>query len=1721
MDSPESRSELVLELAEEFLSRCRMGQRPSLKEYMDRHPELAAEIRQVFPAMAMLENIAIADDSLDEGASKPVVTTVKQMGDFRIIREIGHGGMGVVYEAEQVSLGRHVALKLLPSHALHDEKQKRRFAREAKAAAKLHHTNIVPVFGVGEHDGVPFYVMQFIQGLGLDAVLGELNRLQADGSASPTRPANATEVQMPHRDVSAADVARSLMTGSFAATEDLASDGSPSPTPNLEATLAHVGGQMPLTNGSPFTESSSARLADSFDISSSAISLAASSGAGRRATLKKLTYWQSVANIGRQAAEAIEYAHKQGILHRDVKPSNLLLDLRGTVWVTDFGLAKVTGPEAEDLTHTGDLLGTLRYMPPETFEGKSDARSDVYSLGLTLYELIAMRPAFSERDRNQLIKQVTTGEPAPLDKVRKGVPRDLVTIVQKAIEREPAQRYSTSEELAADLQRFLDDEPIQARRQTQLERCVRWARHHPGIAALAGVLAAVLVVVTVASLATAGYLNRLRLKEALAAKNAREARGDALHARNTSALQAAGLLFDRAMEDAHAGEPARALHLFVRALQTLPSGDPQTAPLERAIRRNLTAWAETTPALEQIWPGVVSGPMSVLSPDGALAALAINNTEVQIFRTIDGRPTRPPIKFADGVGKMLFAADGRSLWVASSKFSSGEVNPETIRRIDVTSGAVLGPDIPTATGPVERMLLTPDGRRLVASVNSLHPRDTGPAANALRERMWRTGSILVWDTSNGRIVRQVVVNSEKWGGILGLSLDGQMVVFWANQIPNPDDDESVRSKKLLQGAEQPFDGLAFRLEGTEPPVRLGRLPWRSKVGHGLVFTHGMQMGLIAQDGLIHRWSMASPGRLDSGVSSSLRAFGLATPDGRAVVSRMDGRVYDIGAWPPRPSGERFAHPAWSVAWGHVEWTPDGRLALSSVADRTQSRLWRMPRSLNRPHLTGAERDRQAVLKAPYELGKIDGEGARAVLYASMFSMEELYPQVVDLTTGLMRQPAGLDGGKVMDVTFTPDGRHFATGDRNGVARVWDSATGRPAGPPLQHTNWVAAVAFSPDGQTLAAGDYGPAGFVRLWDWRTGKETRPPLQHDDIVLGVAISPNGRHLASFKTGDWSKAPKVCLWDLQSGVKTGEVPFPFLPHTRVDYTAFRPDGQVLMARDDDGSLRLIDVPTGRISAERALDGRGVNRFSPDGRVVAAAELRGVRLLDGDTLAPLPNGLLPFPHDRVHDLAFSHDGAFLLTGHQSGSAQLWDVAARKPIGPPAVLIGQIVSVAFAADGKTCCCVASDGMSRRWPVPEPVAEQDLGSLADRVALMTGLRLDDAHGLDFIPPEEWQSLRASLVGAESTALTAPTADADWHEARAADAEQDGDPDGAEWHLSRLAKLRPNDWAIPARRGRVLASAGRLKEADAAYAASRGLVKSPQVLADWLRVAATRDEASERRATAIWALDLAITLTPDDWTLYLLRSQWRDDGRAMADLDEAMRRGADDAVIFQAVNRAAGAGDWKRASAWLNRLASSSSFPFQLRYIQAVANLKAGDSAGYRAVCGDIVKKLQASNARVSPADANNAAMVFALGHNATDDWARPLAWIDEALARLDELANANPAQQESIRQARHQFMNTRGALLVRAGRFKEAAKALRDGMSFVSSGGVFHDWFFLALAEHRLGNANAAKEASTKARAAQVGTAAASIWVKAEVELLAAELDAALPRGQESAGKEK
>lgn len=340
-----------------------------------------------------------------------------KIGDYRILREIGRGGMGIVYEAEQLSLGRRVALKVLPGTSASDRAARERFQREAQATAAMHHTNIVPIFEVGSHEGIFFYAMQLIEGQSLDHLRKDM--------------AQAVE--------------------SYETIAEIIADKS-----NSRLRLLDVGGSSSVLQSSS----------------------------------KNRNRYFSLAQFAYQVADALAYAHRQGVIHRDIKPSNLLLDASGIVWITDFGLAKITNSE---LTHTGDLVGTLRYLSPERFRGDCDERADVYSLGITLYELLTLKPAFQDADRAKLIHSIFHIEPPRPRQIDPRIPRDLETIVLKATEKDASRRYQSAGRFSDDLRRFLDDQPIVARRASLVEQFVLWRRRNRGLANALAVLLLVLV----------------------------------------------------------------------------------------------------------------------------------------------------------------------------------------------------------------------------------------------------------------------------------------------------------------------------------------------------------------------------------------------------------------------------------------------------------------------------------------------------------------------------------------------------------------------------------------------------------------------------------------------------------------------------------------------------------------------------------------------------------------------------------------------------------------------------------------------------------------------------------------------------------------------------------------------------------------------------------------------------------------------------------------------------------------------------------------------------------------------------------------------------------------------------------------------------------------------------------------------------------------------------
>jgi serine/threonine protein kinase/Flp pilus assembly protein TadD len=407
-------------LVDDLARRLQRGEPVDLEAVERDHPEFAGELRSLLPALIALAELSESVGERPSGLAPPLACDGDRpgstLGDFHILREIGRGGMGIVYEAEQISLGRRVALKVLPFAATMDPRHLQRFQNEARAAASLHHEHIVPVYAVGCERAVHFYAMQLIDGRSLAEVI---------------------------------------------AAQDSGNRGH-------EPARAAVGPDTP------------------------AVAPASTLGGPRGgAHFRRSVEW------GLQAAEALEHAHALGIVHRDVKPANLIVDGQGKVWVTDFGLAHCQNQAG--LTMTGDLVGTLRYMAPEQALAQRDLvdhRADVYSLGATLYELLTLQPVFVARDREELLRQVAFEEPRKPRRIVKAIPLDLETIVLKAIAKNPAERYPSAQAMADDLRRYLEDKPIAATRPTFVQHCRRWCRRHQALvwSAVACVMIAVIAV---------------------------------------------------------------------------------------------------------------------------------------------------------------------------------------------------------------------------------------------------------------------------------------------------------------------------------------------------------------------------------------------------------------------------------------------------------------------------------------------------------------------------------------------------------------------------------------------------------------------------------------------------------------------------------------------------------------------------------------------------------------------------------------------------------------------------------------------------------------------------------------------------------------------------------------------------------------------------------------------------------------------------------------------------------------------------------------------------------------------------------------------------------------------------------------------------------------------------------------------------------------------------
>ena len=424
----------LAQIMDDYLVSLEQATPLDLESLIAEHPELADEIRSITASLDLLHDATrqMRPDSQQgdsqRSRSQPLAGK-RRLGDFEIGQEIGRGGMGVVYEARQISLERQVALKVLPFAAMWDQKQIARFRNEALAAAQLHHPNIVPVFAVGQERGVHFYAMQLIEGRSLEQVVQELRRAN-DGAVKPQAAGDT--------------VAKMMLLGQT--------------TVDIHASAG--------------------------DFST-------------RHALDRAGICRAIAKLGQQAADALHHAHEYGVVHRDIKPSNLMVDSEAKLWIADFGLARIQN--SPSITMTGDVVGTLRYMSPEQAAAQHtlvDTRTDIYSLGATLYELLTLQPAFPGEDRHAVLRDIEAKEPTPPRTINPAIPVDLETIVLQAMSKSRDSRYATAEAMAEDLQRFLDGKPTLARRPTLVDRTAKWVRRHRNMVALA---AGFLVILTLGS----------------------------------------------------------------------------------------------------------------------------------------------------------------------------------------------------------------------------------------------------------------------------------------------------------------------------------------------------------------------------------------------------------------------------------------------------------------------------------------------------------------------------------------------------------------------------------------------------------------------------------------------------------------------------------------------------------------------------------------------------------------------------------------------------------------------------------------------------------------------------------------------------------------------------------------------------------------------------------------------------------------------------------------------------------------------------------------------------------------------------------------------------------------------------------------------------------------------------------------------------------------------
>jgi serine/threonine protein kinase/WD40 repeat protein len=1060
------------DIATEFIRLHRSGENVSVADFAARYPDHAARLRRLLPTIACMERCSPtrANDSTVASPRAGVNPLPRTLGDYRLLRFAGRGGMGVVYEAEQTALGRRVALKLLSQTATADSVRLIRFQREAQAAARLHHSNIVPVFGVGEEDGQHFYAMQYIDG----CTLREWLSFDAGGSE--------------------------VGSGTARPGQDLARhSGERGPRPVQPATPA----------------------------------------AGNAVRFR------FAAEVGRQVAEALAHAHEQGILHRDIKPGNLLIDRKQTVWVADFGLAKLES--GEDLTAAGDQVGTMRYMAPEQLHGQADERSDLFALGLTVYEIMAGRPAFDSQQQGALVQQVTAASPPSLRSLTPSPPRDLVTIVEKLIDRDRAHRYQTARQAADDFQHFLRDEPISARRPGSVEKLARACQRNPVTAVLT---ATALLVPSLVALGWALTLERANTRTVEQLQRAERAERE----RSESLLGAY-------VAQAQAGRTSRVAGQRWRAVEALDRAIP--------LARELGMPLETKALLR----------------DEMIAAVSLADLRASV-----GSQEFP----ADGADFPAF--DATLSHYARCHFRGGI----SVRRIGDDRELA---ELRSPNGNPARLLMSPGGTRLAAQTfDCLEVWDWASIRLLLQWTAPQDGNFLTAFVSDNEIaVRQSngeVLLFDLDAGIeshcietgfrlaahepchFALSGDGTRVALsgWEQRRVQVHDRatgaELARFNPPAECADVAWSNDGRLLAATCQDfntyvwnVPLGRqqavLRGHRAIPHGPAFTrNGDRLVTWSWDRTLRLWDpwnglelARAPGLFSSPASDGRRVAAIV--DRRVVVYHIEGdREFRVLPGAPASSHGRWRNTSGRVStngcWLAVAGS-DG-VRIFDLARGAQAATLPVGESFAVAFQDGGQglftRGTAEVLHWPFQnrgqrwhIGPprqvtTAGSVSQLAQAGSVLAIGDSSRSVIQMLNldDTLSAPREFVVQGSSNISLSSDGQMLAVGVLNGAgAAVYDVASGERIHLLLPDVVSL-AVCFSHDGRWLVTGSSQGEGRLVVWDTRTWKEQwrmAPPGQYD----GFACSPDGSLLAVNKSPDRVELRRLTTGEPVAGLAVPE--------------------------------------------------------------------------------------------------------------------------------------------------------------------------------------------------------------------------------------------------------------------------------------------------------------------------------------------------------------------------------------------------------------------------------------------------------------------------------------------------------------------------------------------------------------------------------------------------------